>query len=249
MRLSKLLDGALGGFVMVAILLIGAAAALAQPSAPTEEAVLRPSTSTDFPATVRAAMELGNQAFANRDFKQARELYAEARKVLPDNVLLLVNSGLTEFYLGQPGAAEELLRKALKEEPDLPQAWQILGLIHLDAGRYEQAMAAFAQVVVLDPRNARAHNYLGVAIGQMGWFDGAESEFRRAVEYDPLYADAHFNLAYFALRRRQPAIELARRHYREAVKLGAERDEEIEKQLAASAANPGTASVIEGGNP
>jgi tetratricopeptide (TPR) repeat protein len=205
--------------------------AFAQPSQPEEEEAISPSTGTDLPNTVRAAMELGNEAFAKKDYRQAREFYAEARRVLPDHVLLLVNAGLTEFYLGEHEEAETLLRRALREEPGLPQAWQILGLIHLDAGRFEQAMAAFAQVVVLDPRNARGHNYLGVAIGQMGWFDGAESEFRRAVELDPRYADAHFNLAFFALQRRHPATELARRHYHEAVKLGAERDPEIEKKL------------------
>jgi len=226
------------GIVVVVALLYAVDSAFSQPSPPTEEEAISASTGTDLPNTVRAAMELGNKAFAERDYKQAREFYAEARKVLPDHVLLLVNAGLTEFYLGGHDEAELLLRRALRQEPELPQAWQILGLTHLDAGRFEQAMAAFAQVVVLDPRNARGHNYLGVAIGQMGWFDGAESEFRRAVELDPRYADAHFNLAYFALQRRHPAVELARRHYREALNLGAERDPEIEKKLSSPSASP-----------
>jgi tetratricopeptide (TPR) repeat protein len=191
---------------------------------------------TDLPATVRAAIAAGNDAFAAGDYQEARELYEEARKVVPDNLLVLVNLGLTEFYLGRPAEAEKFLYRAIQQQINLPSAWQVLGLIHLDARDYEKAMACFAQVVLQEPRNARARNYLGVAIGQMGWFDGAEAEFRRAVEFDPNYADAHFNLAYFALQRRQPAVELARRHYRRAIELGVPRDPELEKQFQAATA-------------
>lgn len=191
---------------------------------------------TDVPTTVRAAIAAGNEAFAAGDYKQARELYEEARKVVPDNLLVLVNLGLTEFYLGNAEAARALLYRAIQQQLNLPSAWLVLGLTHLDAHEYEQAMACFAQVVLHEPRNARARNYLGVAIGRMGWFDGAEAEFRRAIEFDPNYADAHFNLAYFALQRRQPAIELARRHYRRAIELGGPRDRELEKQFQTTSA-------------
>lgn len=186
---------------------------------------------TDIPETARIAIEEGNAAFSSGDFAQARGSYEVARKIVPDNLLLLVNLGLTEFYLGQADSARGFLNRAIQQRIDLPAAWLVLGLIELDARNYEAAMAAFAQVVLREPRNARARNYLGVAIGQMGWFDGAEVEFRKAVEIDPSYADAHFNIAYFALQRRQPAVELARRHYHRAVELGAERDSEIEREF------------------
>lgn len=188
----------------------------------------------DLPQSVRTAMKEGNAAFAKKDYQRARGAYEIARKVVPDNLLVLVNLGLTEFYLKNSAEAEKFLFRAIQQKIELPAAWLVLGLIYLDANHYEKAMAAFAQVVLYEPRNARAHNYLGVAIGQMGWFDGAESEFRRAVELDASYTDAHFNLAYFALQRRQPAIELARRHYRKAIELGAARDYDLEKELKTS---------------
>lgn len=185
----------------------------------------------DLPIVVREAMAEGNEAFTRGDYAQARGSYEVARKVMPENLLLLVNLGLTEFNLGNYAEAEKFLRQAIQRRLELPQAWLVLGLVHLDTQRFDAAMAAFAQVVLLEPRNARARNYLGVAVGQMGWFDGAEAEFRRAIELDPKYADAHFNLAYFGLQRRIPAVELARRHYTLAVQLGAERDPEIEAKL------------------
>jgi Flp pilus assembly protein TadD len=88
-----------------------------------------------------------------------------------------------------------------------------------------------AQAVVHSPRDPVARQYLGVAAGRNGWFDAAESELRRAIELQPDYADAHFNLAVFCLERTPPAIELARRHYRKALELGAAPDPLIEKAL------------------
>jgi Flp pilus assembly protein TadD len=54
---------------------------------------------------------------------------------------------------------------------------------------------------------------------------------RRAVEIRPDYADAHFNLAVFCLERDPPAVELARRHYRRALDLGAAPDPLVERAL------------------
>lgn len=218
--------------ILVGLLLCACSVLLLDAQVSPEREELSELGQEDIPVTAKEAIEEGNEAFKRGDYLQAKGSYEVARKVIPNNLMLLVNLGLTEFYLGQLEAAEASLLRAIQQRIDLPAAWQVLGLIHLDSRRYERAMAAFAQVVVLEPRNARARNYLGVAIGQMGWFDGAESEFRKAIEFDPKYADAHFNLAYFCLQRRNPAIELARRHYAKAVELGADRDPELEKQLS-----------------
>jgi Flp pilus assembly protein TadD len=90
-----------------------------------------------------------------------------------------------------------------------------------------------AQAVLLEPTNARAHSYLGVIVGKKGWLDGAEAELRRALELDETYADTHFNLAVIYLQNEPPTTELARRHYKRALELGAKPDSIVEKQLAA----------------
>ena len=46
-----------------------------------------------------------------------------------------------------------------------------------------------------------------------------------------VYAEAHFNLAVFYLQRTPPAVELARRHYQQALNLGAAPDPQVEKSL------------------
>lgn len=206
--------------------------------------VERPSSSrvpVDIPPEAEPPVETGTveqmgmdgiAAFEKGNFEGAREAYERVLKVEPNNLPALVNLGATEYRLGNFEEAERLLRRSLQIKPDNPTAWLNLGMIYLGRDEPMRALASVAQAVVHAPNDPVARNYLGVAAGRNRWFDAAESELRRAIELRPDYADAHFNLAVFCLERMPPATELAKRHYREARRLGAEPDPLIEKALA-----------------
>jgi tetratricopeptide (TPR) repeat protein len=78
----------------------------------------------------------------------------------------------------------------------------------MQAGRFAEAAASYAQSLELAPGNAQAHNNLAVAFAEQRLFDRAIPHYREALRHDPGYAEAHYNLGN-ALR------ELAR--YGEAV--------------------------------
>lgn len=189
------------------------------------------------PEFAREAAGEGNQAFAKRDYERARRSYNKALSLAPDNLYLLVNLGVVEFYAKNYPEAEKLLKRALQIKLDSAPAWLTLGIIYMDDGRLDEALAALTQATLYDPGNARARNYLGVVVGRKGWIDAAQDELRKAVNIDPNYTDAQYNLAVFLLENKPPSIELARRHYYRAVELGAEPDPEIEATLK----NAGTA--------
>lgn len=174
----------------------------------------------------------GIAAFEKGNFQGAKEAYERVLKIEPNNLPALVNLGTTEYRLGNNDEAERLLRRSLQIKADNPTAWLNLGMVYLGRDEPMRALAAVAQAVVHSPNDPVARNYLGVAAGRNRWFDAAESELRRAIELRPDYADAHFNLAVFCLERTPPATELAKRHYREALRLGAAPDPLIEKALA-----------------
>ncbi len=176
----------------------------------------------------------GVTAFEKGDLDTGRAKFQKVLDADPDNIVALVNLGSLEYRAGHLEEAQKWLRQATRAKPDTFAAWLTLGVVANEAGKLDVALAALAQAVLLDPSNAKAHSYLGVVVGRKGWKDGAEAELRRALELDDTYADAHFNLAITYLQQNPPAVELARRHYRRALELGAKPDSLVEKELGNS---------------
>ncbi|CAN0513339.1 unnamed protein product, partial [Phaeothamnion confervicola] len=55
----------------------------------------------------------------------------------------------------------------------------------LASGEYQNARAAYDQILKAAPNDARAHLGRGMVEFELSKFDQAESEFRRATELDP----------------------------------------------------------------
>jgi tetratricopeptide (TPR) repeat protein len=183
------------------------------------------------PALMEEVARRGARAFGQRDWEGARRAYREILEEVPDSALAHANLGAVEQGAGRMEEAAFHLERATQLNPQLVQSWVALGLVYLQQERLLLAVSALSRAVHEAPDNPSAHHYLGVALRGLGWTDGAEQEMIRAVQLSPEYADAHYNLALLYLERKPAAEELARRHYQAAVRLGAERDEVIERRL------------------
>lgn len=183
------------------------------------------------PEEARQAVETGRAAFEAGRVDEAAAAFELARQSAPDHPVVLSGLGAVAFRQGDVRAAADHLAAAVARDLNAAPAWQMLGVARLESGDLPGALAALAQAVYLEPGNARANSSLGVVMSRMGFFDAAEEFFMRAVQAGPDDAEAHFNLAVICLRRDPPAIELARRHYRRAVSLGAEKDPALEALL------------------
>lgn len=198
---------------------------------------LGPSAEINEPGKKRAsaeAQQIANRAlaaFAKGDLSAARKDFLKVLELVPGNLPTTINLGLLEYRAKKFSEAEKLLKKVLRSEPESGLAWLILGVIYYDQEKLDAAHGALAQAVYLEPKDARAHHYLGVTVGRKGWYSGAEDEMRKAIALAPDYAEAHFNLAVFYLQRTPPAVELARRHYQQALDLGAAPDPEVAKHF------------------
>jgi len=62
-------------------------------------------------------------------------------------------------------------------------------------GQYDEAAAAFQEILKGSPQHARAHLGLGLVFCFVGRFDESLEELKQAVECDPESVDAHLNLA------------------------------------------------------
>jgi Flp pilus assembly protein TadD len=182
------------------------------------------------------AQKIANRAlaaFSKGELDAARKDFLKVLELAPGNQPTLINLGLLEYRAKKYDDAEKMLLRVVRAEPENGLGWLVLGVIYYDQDKFDSALAALSQAVLYEPKDARAHHYLGVTVGRKGWYLGAEDEMRKAIALAPDYAEAHFNLAVFYLQRTPPAVELARRHYQQALNLGAAPDPSVEKSLSA----------------
>jgi len=116
---------------------------------------------------------------------KAIELYREA--VQQDSQSALAHSRLAGalLYLGDIGAAEAPIFRALSLDPELSEVQHTLGLFYFARGLPE-ALPAFRRAVELNPNNADALESYGYALWIHRYEEGVEPLFRRALELDPL---------------------------------------------------------------
>ena len=80
------------------------------------------------------------------------------------------------------------------EYPELGGAHANLGLIHRQAGRLVQAVAALEQAVKVGPAQPQYWNQLGIARRMNGQFVSARDAYEKAIALDPGYAAPVLNL-------------------------------------------------------
>jgi type IV pilus assembly protein PilF len=85
------------------------------------------------------------------------------------------------FARGQSATALEELNLALAAKPDLPEAYNLRGLVHASLGDHKQAEENFRRALAVRPGDADAmHNY-GWFLCQTGRPDEAQAQFQAAV--------------------------------------------------------------------
>lgn len=86
---------------------------------------------------------------------------------------------------------------------------------HHQAGRLDEAIACYLQVLALKPDLASAHNNLGSALCEQGKLEEAEAAYRQAAALQPNLASAHNNLGTLFFERGK--FDEAAACYREAL--------------------------------
>jgi Tfp pilus assembly protein PilF/2-polyprenyl-3-methyl-5-hydroxy-6-metoxy-1,4-benzoquinol methylase len=88
---------------------------------------------------------------------------------------------------------------------------------HHQAGRLDEAIALYRQVLAARPDLTAAHNNLGNALCELGTFNEAEASYRRALALEPAQAETHNNLG--ALLFEQERLDEAAACYARALAL------------------------------
>ena len=142
------------------------------------------------------------------DFTQASDAYERALALAPGNAQVLRVSGVFAARMGHFDAGLAAARRAVVLDPLARASHSALGQALYSARRYEEAVAAFAEVISLEPEFKATYGHAGFAYYGLGDLQSARASCETkpdywvsqqclAVIYDKLgrHADAEAELA------------------------------------------------------
>ena len=149
-------------------------------------------------ANREAAYRANNRGVAHLEqfaYDDAIRAFREALQQAPDLDLARLNLAIAEFYGGRGSEATADARTAVERMPASPTAHYIAALIAKADNRIDDAAAAFARVLELDPIDAGALTGLGQMHLQQRRYVEAQALFDRALAAEPYNVTAAYNAA------------------------------------------------------
>jgi Tfp pilus assembly protein PilF len=111
--------------------------------------------------------------------------------------------------------AETRCHLALEFNPDMPEPYNLLGLIEMRRDHWDAAKEYYIKAIHLNQDLAEAHNNLGYYFLHVSQLGKAHDEFLRALKVNPDYMEARYNLALTYMRLKQDGD--AKKVYRELI--------------------------------
>jgi Flp pilus assembly protein TadD len=96
---------------------------------------------------------------------------------------------------GRIAEAERGFKALTQSHPELGGPHANLGILHRNAGRFVESVAALEKAVELNPDQPLYFNQLGVSYREAGQFAKARGAYEKAIALDAQYAAPHLNLA------------------------------------------------------
>lgn len=140
-----------------------------------------------------AFMEQYKHEDAVKQFKQALERD-------PNFAIARINLALADFYLNDSSAAVEEARAAVKLAPDSPHAHYALAAALRSEKLYDESLAEFNKVLLIDQRDSATNIQIGQLHSQKQQYPQAIAAFQRAIESEPFNATAIYSLAQALIR-------------------------------------------------
>ncbi|HEX7502954.1 MAG TPA: tetratricopeptide repeat protein, partial [Acidobacteriota bacterium] len=150
---------------------------------------------------IQNKLRTANQLFNMRKYREAGELYEQVIASKADDIGSYIHLAETSYFLRQPQAAVDVLRRGLQQKPDSMELKSKLGVFLTEINRNEEAVALLKEVLADDPADAGNWNYLGVAYFRGKNFALAADAYAKALALDPENAQACSNLGALYLAR------------------------------------------------
>jgi len=130
----------------------------------------------DYPQSGRSQWVLGDLFFQRGRPEQGLVSYRAAINILGTHYPLIVEISRKLIGAEYYAAAEHLLLRAWKENPDIPVAPELLGVVYSEEGNVEETERFCRIALALDDESAVPHHLLAWALTEQGrWQEAAEA--------------------------------------------------------------------------
>ncbi len=146
------------------------------------------------PDAIEAIQGLGALAYQRGRVEEAVAFFERGAMIRPEAAEIHANLAEALRIANRPDHAFEHVLKALALDRTISDAWNTLGLLEHDRGRYTDAQSAFTEAIRLRPTYVSAHLNLGSTLSKQNRFDDAAVALRKALELQPKSAAALTNL-------------------------------------------------------
>jgi tetratricopeptide (TPR) repeat protein len=142
------------------------------------------------------------------DFIHAGDEYSRALRLAPGNAGVLQDYGSFAVDMGRVEAGLTAIRHAIRLDPLNTASHYKLGEAQWAARRYKESVAAFEQVITLDPDADRAYAWRGFAYYGLSEFDSALSSCQAKADKENPWIRVCLALVYDKLGRHADAVAI-----------------------------------------
>ena len=170
------------------------------------------------PTTIRIKQErYREKGLVRTRFHRKLSLLMPVEHILSEQYSTL---GSAHNERGEVKLAFQAYRRALKINPEFPNAHYNMGEVYLENGRVDSAIREFKNAIELCPRFAEAHYNLALQYHKLKKYSNAIHAYKKSIRINPRIYQAHNNLGNIYYKKKEYAKAV--REYRKSLRIDPE---------------------------
>jgi protein O-GlcNAc transferase len=159
-------------------------------------------------ARAQAVFQQGAALHSQSKLDEAQLHYDRALKLQPTHFGALYLSGVIALRQNLPERAVEWIGRAIRVNPQIPDAHHDHGRAQFQLRRYAAAVVSYDQAIALNPNYAEAHYNRGTALNELEHYEAAIASYDQAIALKCEHAAGYYNRgnALYRLKRVDAAL-------------------------------------------